>query len=148
MQKAKLLKGTGILLSEDFPKRIKEKRSQLLKFAKEVSTSSMIFKIFCLYISYCLSCSFCVLYIFAFLFLFPVQYIYHKLLQTEYRKPGFMNGVFQLTIFLVRNVISCGFFSSSFCFLISSIKIYANAQSDNQKTVGLEDDIKAIITQI
>ncbi|XP_023334977.1 uncharacterized protein LOC111706351 isoform X1 [Eurytemora carolleeae] len=36
MQKAKLLKGTGILLSEDFPKRIKEKRSQLLKFAKEV----------------------------------------------------------------------------------------------------------------
>ena len=145
MQKAKLLKGTGILLSEDFPKRIKEKRSQLLKFAKEVSTSSMIFKIFCLYISYCLSCSFCVLYIFAFLFLFPVQYISQIAPESETR---FHEWSFQLTIFLVRNVISCGFFSSSFCFLISSIKIYANAQSDNQKTVGLEDDIKAIITQI
>ena len=36
LQKAQMLRGTNILISEDFPKNILEKREQLVKFAKEV----------------------------------------------------------------------------------------------------------------
>ena len=111
MQKAKLLKGTGILLSEDFPKRIKEKRSQLLKFAKEVSTSSTIFKIFCFYIIHIiLLILFILCSVHIFLFLLFLYSIYHKLLQslklkteygneTQFRKPSFMIVVWQFWIY-------------------------------------------------
>ena len=37
LQKSKMLRGTNILISEDFPKNVLEKREQLVKFAKEVS---------------------------------------------------------------------------------------------------------------
>ena len=36
LQKSKMLRGTNILISEDFPKAVLEKREQLVKFAKEV----------------------------------------------------------------------------------------------------------------
>ena len=37
LQKSKMLRGINILISEDFPKNVLEKREQLVKFAKEVS---------------------------------------------------------------------------------------------------------------
>lgn len=36
LQLARLLKGTNILISEDFPKRVRERRAHLIQFAKEV----------------------------------------------------------------------------------------------------------------
>lgn len=36
LQKAKMLKGTNVLISEDFPKRVRERRMHLIQFAKEV----------------------------------------------------------------------------------------------------------------
>ena len=36
LQKAQMLRGSNILISEDFPKNILKKREQLVKFAKEV----------------------------------------------------------------------------------------------------------------
>ena len=36
LQKAKMLKGSNILISEDYPKDVMEKRKQLIKFAKAV----------------------------------------------------------------------------------------------------------------
>ena len=36
LQKAKMLKGSNILISEDYPKDVMEKRKHLIKFAKEV----------------------------------------------------------------------------------------------------------------
>ena len=155
MQKAKLLKGTGILLSEDFPKRIKEKRSQLLKFAKEVSTSSTIFKIFCFYIIHIiLLILFILCSVHIFLFLLFLYSIYHKLLQslklkTEYgNETQFHEWSFVINNIFVKKCYFMWFLFIIFLFSISSIKIYANALSDNMKTVELEDNIKAIITQI
>ena len=41
-----MLKGTNILISEDFPKDVMEKRSHLIKFAKEVITLlGVVFKL-------------------------------------------------------------------------------------------------------
>ena len=42
LAKANLLAGTGILISEDFPKNILKKREKLIKFAKEVETLSRV----------------------------------------------------------------------------------------------------------
>ena len=36
MRKSKLLRGTNILVTEDFPKRVREHRNELVKFAKQV----------------------------------------------------------------------------------------------------------------
>ena len=36
LQKAKMLKGSNILISEDYPKDVMEKRKHLIKFAKAV----------------------------------------------------------------------------------------------------------------
>ena len=36
LRKSKLLRGTNILVTEDFPKRVREHRAELIRFAKEV----------------------------------------------------------------------------------------------------------------
>ena len=37
LRKAKLLRGSNILITEDFPRRVREHRAELARFAKEVS---------------------------------------------------------------------------------------------------------------
>ena len=37
-----MLQGTGILISEDFPKNILKKREKLIKFAKEVKDNKVL----------------------------------------------------------------------------------------------------------
>ena len=39
-----MLRGTTILISEDFPKKVIEKRQQLIKFAKEVRMRKIIWR--------------------------------------------------------------------------------------------------------
>ena len=36
LRKAKLLRGSNILITEDFPRRVREHRAELARFAKEV----------------------------------------------------------------------------------------------------------------
>ena len=37
LRKAKLLRGSNILITEDFPRRVREHRAELARFAKEVN---------------------------------------------------------------------------------------------------------------
>ena len=37
LRKAKLLRGSSILITEDFPRRVREHRAELARFAKEVN---------------------------------------------------------------------------------------------------------------
>ena len=44
LRKSKLLRGTNILVTEDFPKRVREHRAELIRFAKEVGIQLYYFE--------------------------------------------------------------------------------------------------------
>ena len=42
LRKARLLRGSSILITEDFPRRVREHRAELARFAKEVNKFDFI----------------------------------------------------------------------------------------------------------